>query len=197
MNKLIEMFGTFFKIGAFTFGGGWAMLPIMEREFVTNKKWITKDEYVDIIAVSQSFPGVLAVNTSTFIGNKLFGLPGALTAVLGVCLPSFLIILIIANFFVQFRSNFYVDLAMKGINAAVPALILVATRSLMKSVKRTPFNYALGIIATALLVIPRLMDIMGLDFPFPSVHPIFVIVASAGLGILKYGMEDKKHVDTH
>lgn len=187
------MFVTFFKIGAFTFGGGWAMLPIMEREFVTTKKWITKDEYVDIIAVSQSFPGVLAVNTSTFIGKKLFGMPGAFLAVLGVCLPSFLIILLIARFFTAFRANPIVDMGMRGINAAVPALILVATRSLLKSVKRTPFNWTLGIVATLILVIPRLRDILGLDFPFPSVHPVAVIITAAVLGIINYRGEEKRH----
>lgn len=197
MNRIVEMFITFFKIGAFTFGGGWAMLPIMEREFVTNKKWISKDEYVDIVAVSQSFPGVLAVNTSTFIGKKLFGMPGAFIAVTGVCLPSFLIILLIARFFTQFRGNFYVDLAMKGINAAVPALILVATRSLMKSVKRTPFNLSLGLTATLLLVIPKLKPLLGLSFPFPTVHPVFVIVTAAVLGIINYGLEDRRHGHTH
>lgn len=186
MNRLLEMFLTFFKIGAFTFGGGWAMLPIMEREFVLNKKWITKDEYVDIVAVSQSFPGVLAVNTSTFIGKKMFGLPGAFMAVIGVCLPSFLIILLIAHFFAEFRGNYYVSLAMQGINAAVPALILVATRSLLKSVKRTPYNLAVGIIATLALVVPRLRDVLGLTFPFPTIHPVAVIVTAALLGIFHY-----------
>ncbi|MFZ2256708.1 MAG: chromate transporter [Clostridiaceae bacterium] len=186
MKQLLEMFVTFFKIGAFTFGGGWAMLPIMEREFVINKKWITKDEYVDIVAVSQSFPGVLAVNTSTFIGKKMFGMTGAFMAVLGVCLPSFMIILLIAHYFSAFRSNYYVSLAMQGINAAVPALILVATRSLLKSVKRTPYNLAVGIIATLILIVPKLRDILGLSFPFPAIHPVTVIVTAALLGIFHY-----------
>lgn len=189
MNKLLELFFTFFKIGAFTFGGGWAMLPIMEREFVENKKWISKDEYVDIVAVSQSFPGVLAVNTSTFIGKKLLGLKGAFMALLGVCLPSFLIILLVAHFFNEFRSNFYVNLAMHGINAAVPALIIVATRSLLKSVKRTPYNIVVGVTATLLLVIPRLYSILGLNFPFPKVHPVAVIITAALLGIITYRKE--------
>ena len=189
MKKLLELFFTFFKIGAFTFGGGWAMLPIMEREFVENKKWISKEEYVDIVAVSQSFPGVLAVNTSTFIGKKILGLRGAFIAVLGVCLPSFFIILLIAHFFNEFRSNFYVDLAMHGINAAVPALIIVATRSLLKSVKRTPYNIAVAVTATVLLVVPRFRSILGLSFPFPNVHPVAVIVIAALLGIFTYRKE--------
>lgn len=180
------MFVTFVKIGAFTFGGGWAMLPIMEREFVETKKWISKDDYVDILAVAQSFPGVLAVNTSTFIGRRLFGLKGAFAAVIGVSLPSFLIILLIAIFFMEFRSNYYVDLAMKGINAAVPALIIVATRSLMRSVRKTRYNYTILLIATLLLVTPILMRITGVSFPFPNVHPVAVILGSALLGIIRY-----------
>ena len=186
MKQLLEMFVTFFKIGAFTFGGGWGMLPIMEREFVINKKWITKDEYVDIVAVSQSFPGVLAVNTSTFIGKKMFGMTGDFMAVFGVCLPPVMIILLIAHYFSAFRSNYYVSLAMQGINAAVPALILVATRSLLKSVKRTPYNLAVGIIATLILIVPKLRDILGLSFPFPAIHPVTVIVTADLLGIFHY-----------
>lgn len=186
MNKLLEMFVTFFKIGAFTFGGGWAMLPIMEREFVETKQWISKEDYVDILAVAQSFPGVLAVNTSTFIGRRLFGLKGAFAAVLGVSLPSFLIILIIAVFFMEFRTNYYVDLAMRGINAAVPALIIVATRSLMRSVRKTPYNYTIIVIATLLLITPIVMRMTGLHFPFPDVHPVAVIMGAALLGIIRY-----------
>lgn len=186
MNKLLEMFITFFKIGAFTFGGGWAMLPIMEREFVTTKGWISKEDYVDILAVSQSFPGVLAVNTSTFIGRKLFGFRGALIAVIGVSLPSFLIILLIAIFFRQFRNNDIVDLMMKGINAAVPALIVVATGSLLKTVRKTPYNFAVMFIATALLVTPLILEIAKISFPFPDVHPVVIILGAALLGILKY-----------
>ena len=186
LNKLLEMFITFFKIGAFTFGGGWAMLPIMEREFVDNRQWISKEDYVDILAVAQSFPGVLAVNTSTFIGRRLFGLKGAFAAVLGVSLPSFLIILLIAIFFREFRSNPYVDLAMQGINAAVPALIIVATRSLMRSVRKTRYNYAVIIIASILLITPLIKGILGLDFPFPDGHPLAVILGAALLGIYRY-----------
>lgn len=162
------------------------MLPIMEREFVETKQWLSKEDYVDILAVAQSFPGVMAVNTSTFIGKRLFGIKGAFAAVIGVSLPSFFTILVIAVFFQEFRSNYYVDLAMKGINAAVPALIIVATRSLLGSIRKTRYNYTLIIIATILLVTPLLMNMTGVSFPFPNVHPVVVILGSALLGIIRY-----------
>lgn len=187
--KYLEMFLTFFKIGAFTFGGGWAMLPIMEREFVETKGWIEKEDFVDIIAVSQSFPGVLAVNASTFIGKRLFGFPGALLALLGVALPSIIIILIIAHFFVQFRSNYYVAMAMNGINAAVPALIIVATKSLWKAMKKDQLNFIVLGLSLLLLLGPQLLSPLGINLP--RVHPLLVILAGAAVGILRHYEEEK------
>lgn len=192
MKELLEMFVTFLKIGAFTFGGGFAMLPIMEREFVTNRKWVKKEDFVDIIVLSQSFPGVLAVNSSTFIGNKIFGLKGALLALLGVSIPSITVILIIASFFTKFRSNYYVDLAMRGINSAVPALILIAMFSMLKSIKKTHYNFIIGLISTLVLIVPPTLDLTGYKGLVPHVHPLLVIIVSALLGILKYVFFDKK-----
>lgn len=186
MNKYLDMFLTFFKIGAFTFGGGWAMLPIMEREFVDKKGWVNKEDFIDIIAVSQSFPGVLAVNSSSFIGKKVLGYPGALLALLGVTLPSILIIILVANFFVAFRSNYYVDLAMRGINAAVPALILVATSSLMRSVKHDLYNFMVGAVSLLLLVANPLLELLGIASGVPKAHPVLIILGAAIAGILHY-----------
>lgn len=180
MNKMIEMFISFFKIGAFTFGGGYAMIPIMEREFVTNKKWITKEEFVDIIALSQSFPGVLAGNTSSFIGNKMFGAKGAALAVFAVSLPSIIVILLIVSLFTKFRQNYYVDLAMKGINAAVPALILIAIVSMSKNLKKTWY--------TALVLIASLIALV-----YFNVHPLFVIISAALLGIIRYKLQKEEN----
>ncbi|WP_102399728.1 chromate transporter [Haloimpatiens massiliensis] len=171
MNELFTMFLTFFKIGAFTFGGGYAMIPLIEAEVVTRRHWISKEEFVDIIVISQSFPGALAVNCSTFIGYKMGGILGAILALLGVIMPSFFIIIAIAALFVQFRNNYIVDLIFKGIGAAVPILILVAISSLFKSVKKTYINYIiilLSIIAIAIF----------------KVSPIWVVVCSALYGII-------------
>lgn len=136
MNKIIEMFIAFFKIGAFTFGGGYAMIPLIEEEVVNNKKWLEKEEFMDVLVVSQSLPGALAVNCSIFLGYKIGGLIGAIMALLAVILPSFIIIIIIAAFFMQFRNNYYVNAAFKGITAAVPMLVLVGAISLSKGLEK-------------------------------------------------------------
>ncbi|WP_066889914.1 chromate transporter [Clostridium nigeriense] len=169
MKKLIEMFVAFFKIGAFTFGGGYAMIPLIEEEVVNNKKWIGKEEFMDILVVSQSLPGALAVNCSMFLGYKIAGILGGCMALLAVILPSFLIILLIAAFFMQFRNNYYVNAAFMGINAAVPLLVLVGAISLGKGLERNTRTIAIIIIALIALT-------------FFDIHPVIVIIASAIYG---------------
>ena len=171
MKKLFSMFLAFLKIGAFTFGGGYAMIPLIEEEVVNRKKWITKEEFMDVLVISQSFPGALAINSSTFIGYKIGGFVGALLGLLGVALPSFLIILIVATVFMQFRNNHYVNLAFKGISAAVPMLVLVAVVSLGKSVQKNITNLILIIVGVIALT-------------YLNINPIIVIIASAIFGIM-------------
>lgn len=171
MKKILTMFFSFFKIGAFTFGGGYAMIPLIEAEVVDKEKWISKDEFIDIIVISQSFPGALAVNASTFIGYKIGGLAGAILALLGVVLPSFIIILLIAALFMQFRNNYYVNLVFKGISAAVPILILIAVTSLFKSLNKTTMNYIIIVLSIIAIV-------------FFNFHPILIVLLSAIYGII-------------
>ncbi|MBE6054610.1 MAG: chromate transporter [Clostridium sartagoforme] len=171
MKKIIEMFLAFFKIGAFTFGGGYAMIPLIEEEVVNNKKWIEKDEFLDILVVSQSLPGALAVNCSIFLGYKIAGLIGAIMALLAVILPSFFIILLIAAFFMQFRDNYYVNAAFKGINAAVPLLVLMGAISLGKGLEKN--------IRTGLTIVVALVALVFFD-----IHPIIVIILSALYGVM-------------
>lgn len=171
MGKLIKMFLAFFKIGSFTFGGGYAMIPLIEKEVVDKNKWITKDEFLDVLVISQSFPGALAINTCTFIGYKIGKLPGAILGLLGVTLPSFFIILIIAIYFAKFREIKVVDLMFKGINAAVPLLVLVAVVSLSKSVKKNYSNIAIIILTVVLTTI----------FNF---NAVFIIILFAIYGII-------------
>lgn len=173
MDKLIKMFFTFFKIGAFTFGGGYAMIPLIEEEVVNKNKWIKKEDFMDILVISQSLPGALAVNSSIFIGYKIGGFIGAILGLLGVVIPSFTIIIIIATAFMQFRDNYYVNLAFKGISAAVPMLVLIAVVSLSKSVKKTKINYVLIVLAIILLTVAK-------------INPVFVIIGSAIFGIIFY-----------
>ncbi|WP_285822027.1 chromate transporter [Xylanibacter muris] len=134
-NIYTDCFKTFFKIGLFTLGGGYAMIPIIESEIVDKRKWVTKEDFIDILAISQSCPGVFAINISTFIGYKLRKTRGAICATIGTALPSFIIILLIAMFFRQFQDNKAVAAMFRGIRPAVVALIAVPTFNLAKSAK--------------------------------------------------------------
>lgn len=134
-NIYIETFTTFFRIGMFTFGGGYAMIPLIEQEVVDRHKWVTKEEMIDLIAISQSCPGVFAINLSTFIGYRLRKTRGALCTSIGTALPSFLCILLIAMFFHQFEDNPVVAAIFRGIRPAVVALIAVPTFDLARSAK--------------------------------------------------------------
>ena len=148
---LWQLFRSFFLIGAFTFGGGVAMIPIIEEEVVNKKKWLTPEEFLDVLAVTQSSPGVLAANMSTYIGYTLRGLPGALISCLGAVLPSFLIISAIAAFFMGFRDHPMTERLFMGIRPAVAALIGTAVFNMMKKTKVTALR--IGIIAlTAVMV---------------------------------------------
>lgn len=168
-----ESFKTFFKIGAFTLGGGYAMIPIIESEIVEKRKWITKDEFVDLIAIAQSCPGVFAINLSTFIGYKIKRVPGAICTTLATALPSFIIIMLIALFFHSFQDNPVVESIFKGIRPAVVALIAVPTWNMALNAKVSWTNCWIPILSTLLIWA------MG-------VNPIFIILA-AGIGGFLYG----------
>ena len=130
-----SLFTTFFRIGLFTLGGGYAMIPLIEEEVVNRKKWVSKDEMLDLIAIAQSCPGVFAINIATFIGYKLKKTRGAITTTLGTALPSFLIILAIAIFFGAFKDNPVIAAMFRGIRPAVVALIAVPTFRMAQSAK--------------------------------------------------------------
>lgn len=168
-----DAFKTFFKIGAFTLGGGYAMLPILQQEVVEKKRWIPQDQFIDLIAIAQSCPGVLAANISIFVGYKIRKLPGALCTCLGAVLPSFLIILCIALFLHQFMDIPWVAAMFRGIRPAVVALIAVPTFQLAKEARITLTTCWIPL-ATALLI-----WLLG-------VNPVYVILA-AGVGGFLYG----------
>ena len=153
-NFYIESFKTFFKIGLFTFGGGYAMIPMIEAEVVDKHKWLDKEEFLDIIAISQSCPGVLAINVSVFIGYKLKKIKGAVCSSLGTALPSFLIILAIAMFFHQFEDNKVVSAIFRGIRPAVVALIAVPTFNMAKSARITLTNCWIPIACALAICLP-------------------------------------------
>ncbi len=166
-------FKTFFKIGAFTLGGGYAMIPIIQSEVVDKKKWIGKEEFLDLIAIAQSCPGVFAINISTFIGYKMRKEKGAICSALGTALPSFLIILLIAMCFHQFMDVPWIAAMFNGIRPAVVALIAVPTFNLAKSANITLVNCWIPILSALLIWAMH-------------VNPIFIIIA-AGLGGYIYG----------
>lgn len=173
MNFYINAFCTFFKIGLFTIGGGYAMVPLIEEEVVNKKHWISKEEFLDLLAISQSVPGVFAVNFSIFIGYKLKKFRGALSLALGTILPSFLIILAIALFFHQFKEYEAVENIFKGIRPAVVALIAAPTFSMAKSAKINRYNVWIPIVSALFIWL------MG-------VSPVYII-AIAGIGGFIYG----------
>ncbi|MBS7319199.1 chromate transporter [Prevotella sp. P5-126] len=176
-NIYWSTFSTFFKIGMFTLGGGYAMIPIIEEEVVNKHQWVSKEDMLDLIAIAQSCPGVFAINISIFIGYKLRKTRGALVTALGTALPSFLIILAIAIFFHQFEDNKVVAAMFRGIRPAVVALIAVPTFNLAKSAHLN--RYTLWIPIVSALAIWLL-----------GVSPIWIIIL-AGVGGYLYGLTQK------
>lgn len=156
MDRLyLKLFWTFFKIGAFTFGGGWAMISIIEREIVDKNHWINKEEFLDLLAVSQSLPGILAVNISVSIGDKLRGFKGSAVAALGTILPSFMIILLIAIFLTPdiIKNNPVVSKIFMGIRPCVVALIIAPVLTSAKAAKINLRTVWIPVIVAALIYV--------------------------------------------
>ena len=174
----LQLFWSFFKIGSFTIGGGYAMVPIIEEELVRKRRWIESSEFVDMLALSQSAPGILAVNISIATGYRIRGIGGAITATLGTVLPSFIIILLIAMFFRRFQDNEVVERIFKGIRPAVVALIAAPVFKLGKSARINRHNLWIPIVAALLIWL--------LDF-----SPIWVVLI-AGIGGYAYGAIKRK-----
>lgn len=152
-KKVLRLFLVMVKIGLFTFGGGYAMIALLESKLVAKRNWLEKDEFLDMVAVAESTPGPVAVNMATFIGYRQGGVAGAAFSTIGVCLPSFLIIFGISFFFDTFLSLSYVSYAFKGIRVCVIYLILSSGWKLLKTMERTPFSLLLfGTVFSAILV---------------------------------------------
>ncbi len=169
-KRLIPLFLTFLKIGAFTFGGGYAMIPIIQREIVTNKKWISDDDIYDIIAIAESTPGPIAINSATFVGYRVAGFMGSVLATLGVVLPAFTIIFILSFFLRQFEELKAVKYAFAGIRAGVLSLLIKALISMGKKCPKNIFSYVL----------------VGLSFVVVAVFDVnvlFVIIGCAVCGV--------------
>ena len=166
MELMFKLFMTFFKIGAFTIGGGYAMLPLIQREVVETHEWLTEDEFMDILAIAEATPGPVAINTSTYVGYKMAGVKGSLICTLGTVLPSFTIILLIVTFFWQYRQNPIIEKAFLGIRPAVAALIFSAVYKMGKHME-VNIGHILGAGLTILAIL--VLDI----------SPIYIILTAA------------------
>ena len=163
-SKILERFLIFFRIGAFTFGGGYAMVPLIQKEIVEGKGWATDDDILEIIAIAESTPGPIAINTATFVGYRVAGFWGSAAATFGTVLPSFVIILIISSILREFQSFKAVQYAFNGIRAGVLAMILKALWNMYKKVPKGAVSYiviAASFILTAFLDVPVLAVIIG------------------------------------
>ncbi|MCL1817336.1 MAG: chromate transporter [Spirochaetaceae bacterium] len=159
-GQLWGMFSSFFKIGAFTIGGGYAMLPLIEREFVEVRGWVNHEEILDVYAVAQSLPGVIAINASICVGYKVAGVKGALVASAGMVIPSFVSILVIAMFLVNAQNNPWVQKAFAGVRAGVTAMILLAAIKLGKSILRNPPAWIIACLSFTALVLANISAIL-------------------------------------
>ena len=174
-KSLRTLFFTFFKIGLFTFGGGYAMIALLEEEFIQRRRWLDKDEFLDMAAIAESTPGPGAINSATYLGYKLAKVPGAATATVAVCLPSFLIIYAISLFFEQFTQLTVIANAFKGIQVCVIYLIFSAGVRMLKALDKSLF--ATGVLAAVMLVM------VGLSLAGVSVSSILLILLSGAAGV--------------
>lgn len=166
-----QLFLSFFKIGAFTFGGGYAMIPLIQAEVVSKKKWLEESEFIDMLAIAQSVPGPIALNTAVFVGNKTRGKKGSIVTSLGIILPSFIVILLIALVFTEFKNNPEVERVFKGIRPAVVALIAAPLWKMGKSAGITWKTIWIPVVAALLIWL------LGLS-------PVYIVIAAIIGGIL-------------
>lgn len=168
MGRYWELFCSFFKIGIFTFGGGYAMIPIIQAEVITRKGWIKEQEFLDLLTLAQSAPGPISLNTAVFVGYKMYGYRGALSALTGVVLPSFTILLLVAMFFSQIRQNPIVDAAFRGMQPIVVAIMLAPILGFTKGMHWT------------LIALAAAITMVIWYFGF---SPIYLLIAGAVVGL--------------
>lgn len=178
MKKYLNLFFTMLKIGLFTFGGGYAMIALLENEFVEKKKYIDKDEFLDMVAIAESTPGPIAINSATYLGYKQLGFFGSLAATIGVCIPSFVIIFTISLFFDAFLSLTLVEYAFRGVQVCVIYLIFSAGLKMLKQIKKTAFSV---IIISAVLVCMIALSLFSVKF-----SSILYILICGFVGVFAY-----------
>ena len=177
---LWDIFKTFSVIGCFTFGGGGAMLPLIQRAVVDDKGWLNDEDFCDIITVTNSAPGALAINAAVFIGFRLRGILGAIVGALGVIIPSFVIIILLAAIIIQMGGQVWLEKFFYGVRPAVVALIVVAAFRIGKINVKKVYDYIILVITLAILI-------------FTDIHPVILIIAGALTGIFFNWLKDKRH----
>ena len=180
LRSLLILFFSMMKIGLFTFGGGYAMIHLLDNEFVSKRQWMDADEFMDLVVIAESTPGPIAINCATYIGYKKERLLGALFATLGMCIPSFAIIYLISLFFDQFLAVSWVASAFKGIQVCVVFLILSAGLKMLKKIKKTPFHIAVMALTFVSMVTLSLFSV--------SFSTIFYILIFGSIGLLLYAV---------
>ena len=183
-KKLLSLFLTFAKIGGFTFGGGYAMIPLIQREAVTKHHWITDDDIMDIIAIAESTPGPVAINSATFVGYRVAGVLGSAAATLGVVLPSFIIIYCVAGILREFQDLKVIKYAFAGIRAGVIALICKALINMYKKAPKDVISYILMGVSFALAVLPLFVNF--------KINAVYVIIGAALVGIISAFIAGRK-----
>lgn len=178
MKKYLNLFFTMLKIGLFTFGGGYAMIALLQNEFVEKKKYMEKDEFLDMVAIAESTPGPIAINAATYIGYKQLGLLGSLVATVAICIPSFVIIFAISLFFDAFLSFKLVEYAFRGIQVCVIYLIFSAGFKMLKQMKKNAFSIS---IVSAVLVCMIVFSLFAVKF-----STIFYILICGCVGLVAY-----------
>lgn len=179
---MLKIFFSFFKIGLFTFGGGYAMIPLIHFYAVDKYKWIGEQEFIDVIAIAESTPGPIAINSATYIGYKTNGVKGSIAASIGVVLPSLIIIMLISAFLMQFYNNEWVEYAFLGIRVGVSVLILNAAVRIFKKVEKNTLTY--------------LLALFGFFMAFFDVLPIVLIILIGGIiGVITNVIIHKKEVN--
>ena len=179
LKTLWQVFATFFKIGAFTFGGGYAMIPLIQHEVCDKNKWITEEDILDIVAISESTPGPIAVNSATFVGYKVCGFLGSIAATLGVVIPSFITMLCIFFLLDKFQEKPPVQYAFLGIRACVLALVIKALLSMYKKCAKTWVSYTVIAFSTIVSVIVA---------KFVAVNTFYIILSCAVFGLISYSI---------
>ncbi|MFC3345508.1 chromate transporter [Paenibacillus abyssi] len=178
LTKLLELFWAFLQIGPSTFGGGYAMIPVIEREIVGKRRWISEDEMADMVSLAGSAPGGVGVNAAAFVGYRVAGVAGAVSAVIGITLPTFLIILVLSVFYMVFQDHPKVEAALKGIHGAIIALIILAAYRMAKASIIDKTTTVLLIVTVGLLL-------------FAAIHPIYVIMLGIAAGILLVRIKER------